>query len=105
MVTVGLTVTAVPLVTAPTPLSTMPVPLLNVPVNVVELPAVIEDEPATKLVIDGGCVAAAGVMTKLLEKLELWPPPVTYSTTLPTFVAGGVQLKLQDVVSPVEKAN
>ena len=66
MVAVGITVTGVPLVTAPTALSTEPVPLLNVPVNVVELPAVIEDEPATKLPIDGAALAA-GVMTKLLE--------------------------------------
>ena len=55
--------------------------------------------------LKSGVAAAAGVMTKLLEKLGLWPPPVTYSTTLPTFVAGGVQVKFQDVVSPVEKAN
>ena len=58
------------------------------------------------LVIDGAVpVAAAGVMTWLLEKLGLWPPPATYSTTLPTFVAGGVQLNVQDVVSTVEKTN
>jgi hypothetical protein len=101
---VGFTVTAVPLVTAPTLLSIEPVPLLNVPVNVVEPPAVIDDEPATKLLIDGAG-AAAVVIIKLLEKLEPRPPPVTYSMTLPTFVAGGVQVKFQDVVSPVEKAN
>jgi len=97
-------VTAVPLVTAPTLLSIEPVPLLKVPVNVVEPPAVIDDEPATKLLIDGAAATGA-VMTWVLEKLVLSRPPVTYTTTLPTFVAGGVQLNVQDVVSEVEKAN
>jgi len=53
VVTAGVTVTAVPLVTAPTLLSMLPVPLLNTPVKVVEVPAVIVGAAAVKLVIVG----------------------------------------------------
>ena len=53
MVEAGVTVTGVPLVTAPTPLFTLPVPLLNTAVKVVEVPAVMLAAPDTKLVIAG----------------------------------------------------
>jgi hypothetical protein len=53
VVDAGVTVTGVPLVTAPTLLLTLPVPPLNTPVKVVELPAVIVDAAAVKLVIAG----------------------------------------------------
>jgi len=49
----GVTVTGVPLVTAPTPLLILPVPLTNTGVNVVECPAVIEADPDKKLVTAG----------------------------------------------------
>ena len=45
----GVTVTGVPLVTAPTPLLMLPVPLTKTGVSVVECPAVIVAEPDTKL--------------------------------------------------------
>jgi hypothetical protein len=54
VVAVGVTVTRVPLVTAPTPLLTTPVPPEKTPVKVVEFPAVIVAAPALKLVITGG---------------------------------------------------
>ena len=47
---------------------------------------------------------AAGVRVYEWEPLELLVPPVTYNVTLPTFVAGGVQRNVQDVVSTAEKA-
>ena len=53
MVTAGVTVVAVPLVTAPTALLTLPVPPVNTPVRVVELPAVIVGAAAVKLVMTG----------------------------------------------------
>jgi hypothetical protein len=53
VVEAGLTVTAVPLVTAPTLLSTLPVPLLKTPVKVVDVPAVIVAAAVVKLVITG----------------------------------------------------
>jgi len=53
VVEAGLTVTALPLVTAPTLLSTLPVTLLKTPVKVVEVPAVIVAAADTKLVITG----------------------------------------------------
>jgi hypothetical protein len=61
VVTPGVTVAGVPLVTAPTELFTLPVPPLNTPVSVVELPTVIVGAAATKLVI-------AGAATTLNEK-------------------------------------
>jgi hypothetical protein len=50
----GVTVTAVPLVTAPTPGLTVPVPPEKTPVRVVEFPEVIIAAPAVKLEITGG---------------------------------------------------
>ena len=49
----GLTVTAVPLVTAPTPLSTLPVPPLNTAVSWVLSPTLMLVGLATKLVTTG----------------------------------------------------
>ncbi len=65
MVVVGVTVTAVPLVTAPTPLLMVPAPPEKTPVRVVELPAVMVAAPAVKLVIVGGgtTVTVAVAMT------------------------------------------
>jgi len=54
VVLAGVTVTAVPLVTAPTPGLTVPVPPEKTPVRVVEFPEVIVAAPAAKLVIVGG---------------------------------------------------
>jgi hypothetical protein len=53
VVATGVTVTAVPLVTAPTLLSTLPAPPEKTAVRVVELPAVIVLAAAVKLVITG----------------------------------------------------
>ena len=53
VVTVGVTFTGVPLVTAPTLLLTLPVPPVNIAVNVVDFPAVIVAAPDKKLVTAG----------------------------------------------------
>jgi len=53
VVAVGVTVTGVPLATAPTPLLIVPVPPENTAVSIVELPAVIVFAPGVKLLIVG----------------------------------------------------
>ena len=54
MVAAGVTVTGVPLITAPMPLLIVPVPPEKTAVKVVELPAVMVDAPALKLLMTGG---------------------------------------------------
>ena len=63
VVTAGLTVTAVPLLTAPTPLSMLPFPLLKTAVSWALPPATILVGLATKLVMtgDGGAPAPAAL--------------------------------------------
>ena len=97
---------------AVTPLGSAEVDKVTLPVKLFNLLTVIVSAllvlpcVAVKVLTDPDRLksgAGGAFMTYMLEKFELSRPPVTYNTRGPTFVAGGVQLIVQDVLSTNER--
>jgi hypothetical protein len=94
-VTVGETLTGVPLVTAPTPIFTLPVPLLNTAVRVVELPVVIVASAGVKLVITGAAITVNVIVPEVAT-----PPWESVTLTVKVTGPGAIDDEIVPEIAP-----